>query len=400
MNKYQHALSLYNQGDYEEAFDLLYGETDKESLLLKDACRKSIKDQYVYLIRGALDQKEYAKARHLKETYLSKFGQDITINAFQIPDEALASALKEEILFDNIQEIVYPLNKKSNKNRIFLFVLIGFLIFFFFLVLYISNPNVCKRGTTKEMNETSSIIETETKSVTDMKLLLDGNKKGKPITMELTINAEGEIKGTYTDVLNNFCFTLEGKEVAGDLEIKGSNRNLMFECKLSRISMFGYQGYIQVFEDYEDKNLSDKISVYLSNCFTDEDQYQLKSLTNRWNDKHTLQESDLAELKSLYTDQCFFYGQDLNAAECVLLIKQIIEKYDTYSQKLIGDISFIVWGEGLVKCTFTKRVTVNGKSKDYEAYLIFEKKEGRWLIHTESDKVTDAYFERLRKKSK
>ena len=35
---YQQALSLYNQGDYEGAFNLLYGETDRKCLLLELEC--------------------------------------------------------------------------------------------------------------------------------------------------------------------------------------------------------------------------------------------------------------------------------------------------------------------------------------------------------------------------
>lgn len=84
---YQQALSLYHQGDYEGAFDLLYGETDRECLLLELECKRLLTDQYVYLIKDALEQKEYAEARRLKETFLSKFGSDTTINAFQIPED-------------------------------------------------------------------------------------------------------------------------------------------------------------------------------------------------------------------------------------------------------------------------------------------------------------------------
>ena len=130
----------------------------------------------------------------------------------------------------------------------------------------------------------------------------------------------------------------------------------------------------------------------------DDDQRQLKSLISEWNDKHTLQESDLFELRSLFADQVFFYGQTLSSEKCIQLIKSIIEKYDTYDQKLVSDVIFTILDDGLVKCDFTKRVAVNGKSKDYEAYLIFRKIGDHWTIETESDKATDAYFERLRKK--
>lgn len=137
INQYKQALSLYNQGNYEEALDLLYGETDKESLLLKAACKKSIRDQYVYLIKSALDQKEYARARHLKDTYVSKFGQDTTINAFQIPDEALSTVLKEEIQSNDMLEFEYSLDKKPKKSSMSLFFFVGFGIILLFLFVYL-----------------------------------------------------------------------------------------------------------------------------------------------------------------------------------------------------------------------------------------------------------------------
>ena len=34
-SKYKQALSLYNQGDYEEAFDLLYGEDDQKMFTIE-----------------------------------------------------------------------------------------------------------------------------------------------------------------------------------------------------------------------------------------------------------------------------------------------------------------------------------------------------------------------------
>ncbi len=303
-SKYKQALFLYNQGDYEGAFDLLYGEISKECLLLKAECKKQITDQYLYLIKETLDCKEYAQARHLKETYLSKYDFDTSINAIQVPDASLESALKAEV---SPNDIIYKEISKSRKS-------------FYFPYLILSGLFV---------------------------LLLGG----------------------YFIYDNIYQDRINGRDLVNDRTVEEI-----------------------ISDDPAEKN------IYLSDRLIDDDQRQLKSLISEWNDKHTLQESDLFELRSLFADQVFFYGQTLSSEKCIQLIKSIIEKYDTYDQKLVSDVIFTILDDGLVKCDFTKRVAVNGKSKDYEAYLIFRKIGDHWTIETESDKATDAYFERLRKK--
>lgn len=393
---YQQALSLYNQGDYEGAFDLLYREVDQKCLLLKAECKKQITDQYLYLIKETLDCKEYAQARRLKITYLSKFGPDTVVNAFQIPDDSLSSILKEEMLSNNLREVNTSL-KEVRKSKFPYFVVLGVLFLALITCLMIKKQGAFNRD---EIVDISTDVVGENKDTFVKELFLEGNKGGDPITMQLTLKAEGEVEGVYKDVLNDFGFTLSGMENAGVLNIKGFNRNLILQCNLSQISEHSYQGYIQLFVDSESDDQTEKIPVYLSDWLTDEDRYKLKSIIDKWNDTHTLYESDLLELQSLYMDKVLFYGQTLNAEKCIKLIRQTIEKYDSYNQKLVSDVSFTILNDELVKCNFTKRVTVDGKSNDYEAYLIFEKVNGHWIVQTESDKTTDAYFERLRKKKK
>lgn len=391
-SKYQHALSLYNQGDYEGAFGFLEGETDRESLLLKAECKKQMTDQYIYLIKEALGCKEYAQARHLKETYLSKYDFDTSINAIQVPDASLESALKTEV---SSSDIIYKEIPKSQKSSYFPYLMLSGL-FVSLLGGYFVYDNIYQ----DRINGNDRAVE-EIMEIPVRELFLEGNRNGSPISMKLSINSDGKIEGCYKDILNDFDFILEGKEFAsGKLEIKGSNRNLMLRCDLSQISKNSYRGDIQVFEDFISDDSAEKTSIYLSNWLKDDNRRQLKSLISEWNDKHTLQENDLYELRSLFADQVFFYGQTLTSDKCIQLIKSIIEKYDTYDQKLVNDVIFTILDDGLVKCDFIKRVTVNGKSKDYEAYLIFRKIGDLWIIEAESDKTTDAYFERLRKKGK
>ncbi len=126
------------------------------------------------------------------------------------------------------------------------------------------------------------------------------------------------------------------------------------------------------------------------------DKNSMREQTIKWNNNHTLLESDLTALGSLYMDQVLFYGQTLSSQKCIQLKEETIRKYDTYHQQLVSEISYNIIDDNLVKCSFTKHVTVNGKGKDYEAYLIFAKIGSQWLIQTESDTQTDAYFERLK----
>ena len=67
-------------------------------------------------------------------------------------------------------------------------------------------------------------------------------------------------------------------------------------------------------------------NIYLSDRLIDDDQRQLKSLISEWNDKHTLQESDLFELRSLFADQVFFYGQTLSSEKMYSVNKKYNRK--------------------------------------------------------------------------
>ena len=223
----------------------------------------------------------------------------------------------------------------------------------------------------------------------------EGSMAGFPISLNLTINVDGNISGQYKNIKYGTVLSLSGNiDSSGNLKITASNHSetIYFTLSHNNASLEGYGS-----------NGSNQLDVHLikkDDLLTIDDQSQLKSLTRKWNDRHTLQEYDLYELKSLYADQVFFYGQTLNSDKCIQLIKQTLEKYNTYSQKLVSDLSFTILDNNLIKCDFTKRVETDGKSKDYEGYLIFRKTDDCWAIETESDKATDAYFERLKEKKK
>lgn len=86
--------------------------------------------------------------------------------------------------------------------------------------------------------------------------------------------------------------------------------------------------------------------------------------------------------------------------DCVKKVIQTMSKYESFSQCMVGNIQQTTLSDSCIRCDFTKRVTVYGEDKDYSAYLIFEEVGGYWVIAEESDKQTDAYFERLREEGK
>lgn len=173
--RYQQALSLYNQGDYEGAFDLLYGEVDQKCLLLKAECKKQITDQYLYLIKEALESKEYVRAWHLKETYLFKYNFDSSINAIQVPNVSLESVLKsDEIVEGNtlntghsqveVESMAPPTitniqTPKNSKERIIaLVVTLSIFVFGGIYLFYLQGENVDKILDTLFINKLASEV--------------------------------------------------------------------------------------------------------------------------------------------------------------------------------------------------------------------------------------------------
>lgn len=117
----------------------------------------------------------------------------------------------------------------------------------------------------------------------------------------------------------------------------------------------------------------------------------------KWNELHTSNMNSVW-LEAFYAPTVKFYGQVLSSKDCVKKVIQFMSKYESFSQCTVGNISQTTLSDSCIRCDFTKCVTVNGSAKNYPAYLVFRKDGDDWNIVVESDKQTDAYFERLRKK--
>lgn len=414
-SKYQKALSLYNQGDYEEAFDLLHGEDDQECLLLKAECKKQITHQYVYLIKEALDQKLYAKARHLRVTYLSIFGSNTAINAFQIPDEALEAALEEvapsdEMEINNAESTSSSIQAaKNNQNRrkyseFFVASIVLIILFVGIYGLYIKYNTPAKLATENQLksesvnaNKTNHSGEIESKSEF-FSSYYEGTMAGFPMALYIEIDEDKKITGQYKNIKYGTVLPLSGeKGFDGTLNIRAGNEDEVVYFTLSRfdncLKGYGSSGSRRLdvclySKSYTNSSTTDIVSAAMSD--------RLRILVEDWNERHIIHLPSAASLECLYAPEVLFYGQNLSSQECVKRIIQLMNKYDSFSQRLVSDIQYTVLDNDCVRCDFTKSVTVNGVSKNYPAYLICRKTGNDWEIIVESDKQTDAYFERLR----
>lgn len=141
-------------------------------------------------------------------------------------------------------------------------------------------------------------------------------------------------------------------------------------------------------------------STNLNEKDVQEDYKEIMAIIENWNYVHnTSNYASSAAVEQLYTSTVKFYGQAVTAKECVDLFYRTLKKYDSFSQKIKGEVSFTKLSDGSVRCDFVKEVQTDGTCKDYEAYLVFKKEDNWWYISEESDKITDAYFEKRKAKN-
>jgi Protein of unknown function (DUF3298). len=76
---YEQALPFFNKGEYEEVLKIFRHATvtlsDKEKKILRES-KKQITEQYLFLIKDCIQQKEYVKAGELQEEYKAKYDFD------------------------------------------------------------------------------------------------------------------------------------------------------------------------------------------------------------------------------------------------------------------------------------------------------------------------------------
>lgn len=221
----------------------------------------------------------------------------------------------------------------------------------------------------------------------------------------------GYIVGTCTNFdSNTYSIMIEDGKVFSFNDIKERARQSLL--KSGRVNHLlnndiDYSIYVENLENplklESDINISsDKWNTSISQIenSTLDVQSELREKIEQWNNLHSLSIINSSYSESLYDKEVDFYGQKLSSNECINRKVDLIKKYNSFSQKIKGDIMFNQLSDNTIRCDFTKSVETNGLYKDYEAYLVYEKKNNEWLIIKESDKITDTYFEKQNNKKK
>ena len=82
-SQYKDALALYNQCEYEKAYDILsnlsLNAEDKGYRLLEE-CKRQILQQYIYLINENEKEGDIGKANQLRRIYTFKYGKSDKIS--------------------------------------------------------------------------------------------------------------------------------------------------------------------------------------------------------------------------------------------------------------------------------------------------------------------------------
>ena len=131
-----------------------------------------------------------------------------------------------------------------------------------------------------------------------------------------------------------------------------------------------------------------------------EDEKLVVEVANEWNRCHQMR--DAYKLASLYAPEVNYYHQKYTPKRIQESKDGLFMEYPQFWQDIYG-IECFIGLDGTARVSFSKEVVTEqaGETKVYPSYLCMEKINGRWLITTESDEVTDANIEkRMRRASR
>ncbi len=112
------------------------------------------------------------------------------------------------------------------------------------------------------------------------------------------------------------------------------------------------------------------------------------SETKKWNLANN--ERDVAILSGLYSDSVLYYRTLLPKNSCIENKLTFFRSNKDFYQRIDHSNIEIVQIDSITyKATFVKSVTLNGKTKDYPSYLVFDVQDGSIYLSEESDLVTD-----------
>lgn len=114
------------------------------------------------------------------------------------------------------------------------------------------------------------------------------------------------------------------------------------------------------------------------------------ALAEAWNGAH--RHDHVGRFDGLYGEKVVFYGVQLSRRLAVDKKRALLAASPGFQQR-IGGLRVIEKG-GRAHASFVKRVTMGGQESNYPSYLEFAREDGRWVIVTEGDDVTDQHLTR------
>ena len=91
-----------------------------------------------------------------------------------------------------------------------------------------------------------------------------------------------------------------------------------------------------------------------------EDDAHFVTLVQEWNKANS--SKDIEALRQLFDDNVDFYGSSMSKNACIEKKESLFKKNADFYQQIYGDIDVENISETEVKCSFVKRVTMDGKT--------------------------------------
>jgi hypothetical protein len=120
-----------------------------------------------------------------------------------------------------------------------------------------------------------------------------------------------------------------------------------------------------------------------------QDSVDFTQLVKDWNSASNVQ--DIGKLSSLYDSMVNYYGKSQSRNSCLESKLRFFKSHPDFIQELASEITIEKINDE-VKCSFTKRVSMNQKNTDYSAYLFFRNTPSGWKISNEGDNETDQHL--------
>ncbi len=104
-----------------------------------------------------------------------------------------------------------------------------------------------------------------------------------------------------------------------------------------------------------------------------------------WSNAH-----DVHELRPMYSTELIFYSSKTELEPCLFKKVKFFHEHKEYALT-ISSIDIEFYKNGIIKSSFTKQESwKGGLNKPVTGYLLFEKKNGRYVIVGESDEQMDS----------